>query len=346
MKKIKVNLVLSALLLMATAASATWGNFVSTGTANGIGNPSCTPVSTGEVACAVRSSKSAMMVNTFNGASWGTWKSLTGSLSSDPSCTNDGAGKVYCAATATNGDLVVTVLNAGVWSSATNVTAALYSAPSCAEYIAGQVLCAARSASGGLTWSLYNGTAWSAFANLTALTVSAPSCTSDDNGGVICAVYTTGYATLVNRYTSTGWHGFLNLSGIGSGNALDCINWQAPGVVSCFGKGYQSAIFVTTFNGLSWITGGWSDFLDLDGEANDNVGCTSQATGQLVCGGIGIGVGDAAFFADVYNGSVWTGWAQVGGTGVGTPACAPLGTGQAVCVVMGVNNKLSSVVGP
>jgi hypothetical protein len=345
MKRISLYAVMSSCLLMAPAAWASWGTFVSTGTATGLGNPSCASVTTGQAACAVRSSKSAMMVNTFNSVSWGTWKSLTGTVVSDPSCTSDGKGNVFCAAAASNGDLEVAVLKSGVWSTPTNVTAALYSAPSCAEYSAGEVLCAARSSSGGLTWSLYNGTAWSAFAGLTTSTVTAPSCTSDDNGGVICGVYTIGYATLVNRYSAGKWEGFLNLSGIGSGNALDCISWQAPGDVACFGKGYASSIFVTTFNGLSWITGDWSDFLDLDGSANDNISCISQAAGQLVCGGIGIGVGDAAFFADVYNGSVWAGWAQIGGTGVGTPACSPLGTGQAVCVVMGVTNKLSSVVG-
>ncbi len=345
-KKITMYLVLSSALLMTPAAWASWGTFISTGNANGIGSPSCAPASTGQVACAVRSSKSAMMVNTFNGASWGTWKSLTGTVVSDPSCTSDGKGNVFCAATASNGDLEVSILKAGVWSTATTVTAALYSAPSCAEYVAGEVLCTARSASGGLTWSLYNGTSWSAFASLTTSTVSAPSCTSDDNGGVICAVYTTGYATLMNRYSAGKWEGFLNLSGIGSGNALDCVFWQAPGEVACFGKGYGSSIFVTTFNGLSWIVGDWSDYFDLEGSTNDNAGCALQAVGQLVCGAIGIGVGNAAFFADVYNGSVWEGWAEIGGTGTGTPACSPLGTGQAVCVIMGVNNKLSSVVGP
>ena len=38
--------------------------------------------------------------------------------------------------------------------------------------------------------------------------------------------------------------------------------------------------------------------------------------------------------------------AGVGGTGVGSPSCAPMGTGKAVCVIMGINNKLTSVVGP
>jgi len=129
MKKIAACLLsFSACLLMAPAASATWGGFISTGNATGIGNPSCAPVSTGHMACAVRSGKSVIMVNEFSGTKWGTWKSLPGAVSSDPSCTSDGTGKVYCAATATNGDLEVTVLSGGAWSTPTNVNAALYSA--------------------------------------------------------------------------------------------------------------------------------------------------------------------------------------------------------------------------
>lgn len=49
-------------------ASATWGGFVSTGIATGIGNPSCAFVSTDHVACAVRSGASQLMVNVFNGS--------------------------------------------------------------------------------------------------------------------------------------------------------------------------------------------------------------------------------------------------------------------------------------
>jgi hypothetical protein len=32
--------------------------------------------------------------------------------------------------------------------------------------------------------------------------------------------------------------------------------------------------------------------------------------------------------------------------GLGTPSCAPLGTGQVACVVMAPDNKLTSTVGP
>jgi hypothetical protein len=81
----------------------------------------------------------------------------------------------------------------------------------------------------------------------------------------------------------------------------------------------------------------------LGGEVTNNANCTTQAAGQLVCGVISI---DNAFYADVYNGTNWSTWTKIGGTGVGTPSCAALGTGQAVCAVMGVNNKLTSVVGP
>jgi hypothetical protein len=87
MKKIATCLLsLSACLLMAPAAAATWSGFISTGNATGIGNPSYAPVSTGHVACAVRSGKSVIMVE-FSGKKWGAWKSLAGAISSDPSCT-------------------------------------------------------------------------------------------------------------------------------------------------------------------------------------------------------------------------------------------------------------------
>lgn len=48
---------------MIPVASASWGAFVSTGTATGIGNPSCALVTTGHVVCAVRTGKAAIMVN-------------------------------------------------------------------------------------------------------------------------------------------------------------------------------------------------------------------------------------------------------------------------------------------
>lgn len=343
---VKTLLLCFALAGLIPSAQAIWGGFVSTGTATGVGNPSCAFVSTDHVACAIRTGKAAIMVNQFNGSTWAGWKTLATSVTSDPSCTSEGAGKVVCAATATTGNLQVAIFNGTVWSAPTTVPAALFSAPSCAELAVGHVLCAARNAAGGLSWSVYNGTTWSAFAALVTTTVSAPSCTTDNNGGVICAVYTIKGATLVNRFVAATnkWQGFLNVGGI-AGGAPDCTSMNSAGNVVCFVKGYTSGIFGTRFNGKAWTVSDWTAFGGgLGGAVVDNASCTTHITDELVCGVIG--VLDAAFYANVYNGAGWSGWGTVGGTGVGSPACAPLGTGQVVCLVKGPSNRLSSTVGP
>ena len=113
--------------------------------------------------------------------------------------------------------------------------------------------------------------------------------------------------------------------------------------VVCFAKAYNSGIYGALYNGGSWVASQWNAYFGLGANVNNNAGCTSNASGQLVCGVIAI---DSAFYADVYNGSSWSGWSKIGGSGVGTPACAPLGTGQVVCTVLGIDNKLTSVVGP
>ena len=96
---------------MIPVASASWEAFVSTGTATGIGNPSCALVTTGHVVCAVRTGKAAIMVDELNGTAWNGWKTLSMTVISDPSCASDGGGKVICAATATTGNLQVSIFD-------------------------------------------------------------------------------------------------------------------------------------------------------------------------------------------------------------------------------------------
>jgi hypothetical protein len=108
-------------------------------------------------------------------------------------------------------------------------------------------------------------------------------------------------------------------------------------------EAYNTGIYGSRFNGGTWAASNWSTYGGLGGSVTTNASCTTQSTGELVCGVISI---DSAFYGDSYNGSGWSGWIKVGGTGVDIPSCAALGIGQAVCVVMGVNNKLTSVVGP
>ena len=118
---------------------------------------------------------------------------------------------------------------------------------------------------------------------------------------------------------------------------------NSGGQVACFAEAYNSAVSANRFIGHAWAAGDWSGYGNLGGETVNNASCTSQSTGELVCGVIG--AADSVFYANIYNGS-WSGWTKIGGTSVGTPSCAPLASGQAVCVVMGINDKLTSVVGP
>ena len=112
MKRLMISvLLLPACLGLSTSAWAVWGKFISTGASAAVGTPSCAHVSTGHVVCAVRSGTYAVMVNRFNGTSWGQWTTLAGAVSSDPSCASDGNGNVICAATATNGKLQWTLFN-------------------------------------------------------------------------------------------------------------------------------------------------------------------------------------------------------------------------------------------
>ena len=340
-----ILLLLFATLASPSKANASWSGFKSTGTNPGIGNPSCANVSSNHVVCAVQTAASAMMVNEYNGTAWGTWKALAGTISTNPTCTSDGAGKVYCAATATSSSMEVAEFTGSAWETPVTVTGTLYSAPSCAEYIAGDVLCVARNATGGLAWSLLSAGKWSAFANLGTVAFSAPNCTTDHDSGVICAFYTVGGQTMVNRFAAGTWKGFLNLGGEGDGT-LSCTYWKPSGQVACFAKATASGSeYVTTFSGAAWSKADWTSYSNLEGLLNSNASCTTQASGELVCAVFGPDTNNA-LFSNVYNGTQWSGWTEVGSQGMGSPSCAPLTTDKVLCVFTQPNNQLTSTVGP
>jgi len=336
-------LLLPVCLGLNLCAWANWGAFISTGTSTAVGAPSCAEVSTSHVVCAIRSGKSAMMVNEFSGTKWGKWTALAGTVSTDPSCSGDGNGNVICAATATTGQLEWAKFNGTTWTTPALLAATLFSAPSCANDGTGKVLCVARNATGGLAYTIYNGTVWTKVANLPAVVaISRPSCTTDNNGGVICAVFSSKGVTEVTRYNGS-WQTFLNIGGI-AGGSPDCTSMNQNGNVVCFAMAYSSGIFGARFNGGAWSIGDWTSYSGLSGTVTSNAGCTTQSPNELVCGATA--VTDNMLYANVWNGSAWSGWKPIGGSGTGSPACAPLGTGQVVCVMMTLKNQVTSVVGP
>jgi hypothetical protein len=68
------------------------------------------------------------------------------------------------------------------------------------------------------------------------------------------------------------------------------------------------------------------------------------SAGQLVCATVGIS--DGALWVDQFNGTSWLGWTRLGGAGIGATACSSLISGKVVCMMLGVNNKGTSVTGP
>ena len=340
-------LLFAALLLIAPHTFASWTSPLSLGTSTGISDPSCATVSSEHIVCAVLTDKSAMMVKEYSGSSWGGWQTLAGTINSTPSCTSDGDGNVFCAATATNGDMEVATFDGTSWDTPVQVSGALYSAPSCASYKPGEVVCMARNSSGGVAWTLYGSNhEWTAFANLSTTAISAPNCASDHDNRVVCSFYTIGSQVLVNRFSSGAWEGFINIAGTGAG-LMDCTYWQPTGQVACFANATLGGIFVNTYSGNSWALSSWSGFDNLGGETNAVPSCVSQATGgELVCAAISVTAEDKnLFFANVYNGNSWSGWSQENAVGIGSPSCTPFSTGKVMCVLRGLNNTYSSVIG-
>jgi len=68
------------------------------------------------------------------------------------------------------------------------------------------------------------------------------------------------------------------------------------------------------------------------------------SAGQLACATVGIT--DGALWVDQFNGTGWLGWTRLGGTGIGATACSSLTSGKVLCMMLGVNNKGTSVTGP
>jgi hypothetical protein len=341
-KRIGFMVILCCSVLYFPSSWAVWKT-VPAGTVSAIGNPSCATVATNQIVCAVRNTVSGLMVNQFNGTTWLTWLNLPGAIRSDASCTGDGAGKVICGATATDGKFLFTIFSAGIWSAPAKINAALFSTPSCARYLPGQVLCAARSVSGGLVYSVYNGVSWSVFVNLATSAVSQPSCTTDNSNRVVCGVFTTTGATLVNRYASGVWSGFINIGGT-AGSEPNCVSLNSLGKVVCIAEAYNSGIYGSLFNGMAWAAGNWSVYGAITGTVDENANCTSQASGQLICGVVA--VTDSAFWVNSYNGVIWAGWVKIGGVVTGIPSCTPLGAGKVACAVTTLTNKITGFVGP
>jgi len=346
------GIVLVSLALFLPAAQASWNGFLTLGKNTVVGQPACVPNGNGSAICIARSQTSTLMWNSFANHAWSGWTNLPGAVTSDPSCALDNAGNIVCGALGATNTLVATVFNGTSWSALKNVGGQLSSSPSCATLTQGQVMCVARNLLGTLTGSIFNGTAWSAFINApTASLTSGPGCAFDNDDNVICianGIVNNLQSIQVNRFSSATkhWDVFIEVRG-GPADRPSCTDMGLQGQVDCFVRATNTAIFVNHFKGGSWTTTGWSGWAGLTSNVwpNSSCGVASATAGSLVCGFHNIG--DSIMYADIFNGVSWTGYVKIGTKPIiAGPACASIGNGSVVCVVVNMNSQASSATGP
>jgi hypothetical protein len=341
-----VAAVIAALLLLipSTSAQAAWSSFTKLGdTTFATSEASCAAASTGKVACAVTGANHQLAVNIFT-SKWSGWTVLPGIVSSNPSCTDRAAGEIICAVRGTDNKLLYTVYNGTSWSALAVAGAggSLFSAPSCARVSASRAICVARSAAGGITSSVWNGTAWSTFTNIAGAVTAGPSCATDQGGKVICAVVTSNGHVLVNRNGGTSsWEGFLDIGGSANTDPT-CVKLGLPGQVLCLVRnaGY---LYSSRFIGGAWVPAGWGSWTYAGAYNFSKASCGLQTVGVVVCAVV-----------DQYNGTLWYGlfngtwstWTNLLATVFGPPACASAGSSRVLCAIVGLNNHLTSAVGP
>jgi len=339
-----VSAVLAIFLLSAQSilAQAAWTGFKQLGgTTLATSEASCSYVSAGKVACAVRDQNHKLAVNVYSAGVWSGWTALVDTVTSNPSCTDRAAGEVICAVRGDNNDLLFTVYNGSAWSALASAGGNIFSSPSCARVSATKILCAARSASGGLTSSTYSGTVWGSFINAAGTLTSGPSCASDSGGKVICAANSPNGHLLVNRSSGGAWEGFVDIGGSANSEPT-CAKLGLTGQVLCVVRS-STAYYSIRFLGGPWVLGGWGSYTYTGLQGPSRASCGYQTAGQVVCATTYYY--DGSLLTSVYTGT-WAAAVSAGGVLFGPPTCTSFGSSKVLCAIVGLANKVTSTVGP
>jgi hypothetical protein len=289
-----------------------------------------------------------LMASTSAQAAWSSFTKLgdTTFATSEASCATASTGKVACAVTGANHQLAVNIFTSK-WSGWTVLPGIVSSNPSCTDRAAGEIICAVRGTDNKLLYTVYNGTSWSALAVAGAggSLFSAPSCARVSASRaicVICAVVTSNGHVLVNRNGGTSsWEGFLDIGGSANTDPT-CVKLGLPGQVLCLVRnaGY---LYSSRFIGGAWVPAGWGSWTYAGAYNFSKASCGLQTVGVVVCAVV-----------DQYNGTLWYGlfngtwstWTNLLATVFGPPACASAGSSRVLCAIVGLNNHLTSAVGP
>ena len=187
--------------------------------------------------------------------------------------------------------------------------------PACVSWGANRIDCFARGTDNALWHIFWIGGAWTAWEWLLGTILEQPSCVSWGVNRIDCFARGTDRAMWHRWWDGTDWRGWVSRGGAtgtpvgGLLNPPSCIS-RAADRIDCFGRGADSAMWHTRWNGSDWSS--WSSLLGTILEAPS---CVSRSPNRIDCFARGT---DRAMWHRWWDGTDWRGWVSRGGA-TGTP---------------------------
>jgi hypothetical protein len=114
----------------------------------------------------------------WNGAAWGGWESLGGTILVAPNCVSWGANRIDCFARGTDRAMWHRWWNGAAWGGWESLGGTILEAPNCVSWGANRIDCFARGTDRAMWHRWWNGAAWGGWESLGGILLEAPVCVS------------------------------------------------------------------------------------------------------------------------------------------------------------------------
>jgi hypothetical protein len=243
----------------------------------------------------------------WDGQTWGTWKSLGGSLTSDPAAVSRSAGKIDVFVRGTDGALWQRATTDGgtSWSNWYKIGGQLLAGTGPAAYAWGDARIGVFvTGTNKALYHIWNDGAWSSWQNLGGVLTSSPAATSPTSG--VTDVYGRGTdGALWQREYNNAWSGWQSLGGrTPSGTGPAACSW-GPGRLDVFVQGTDGALWHKSYNSA------WSGWESLGGKLTSSPAAAAASGGNRIDAFVR-GTDGAVWQKSYYNGG-WSAWRSAGG---------------------------------
>jgi len=260
----------------------------------------------------VQGADHALWYKHWDGASWGSWKSLGGSLTSSPAAVSRSAGKIDVFVRGGDGALWsrYTTNGGASWSNWSNIGGQLLAGTGPAAYAWGgaRIGIVVTGANHALYHIWYDASGpWSGWQNLGGVLTSSPAATSPTSGVIDVSVRGGDGALWQREYKNNAWSSWASLGGkLASNTGPAACSW-GPGRLDVFVEGSNGALY------HRWYNGGWSGWQNLGGVLTSSPGAISKSAGTI---DVFVRGGDGALWGRSYASSSangWGAWSELGG---------------------------------